>query len=266
MSNVAELQSRDEVQALPRALSVVTTPTDMLRLVIERNGSIELVDKFMELLERGQRMQARMAYNAAVAKFCETPVQVLRSKTVSQGPLKGTNYAVLSDFVNASRPALSAAGLSATWKITRDEPTWIEVTCYLRHRDGHEEATPMGGPPDAGGAKNAIQARASTVSYLEKYTLKMALGLAEEDDDDDGNGHGDNDRRDPPPQRDPEKTDQGEPKPPYPADKFEKNFQSWTDLVTTGGKSTASVIATIQTRNSLTEEQVKKIQNIKVPA
>ncbi len=33
----------------------------------------------------------------------------------------------------------------------------------------------MGGPPDAGGAKNALQARASTKSYLERYTLKANL-------------------------------------------------------------------------------------------
>ena len=47
----------------------------------------------------------------------------------------------------------------------------------------------MGGPPDAGGAKNAIQARASTITYLERYTLKAILGLSEQEDDDDG-GHG----------------------------------------------------------------------------
>ncbi|WP_439586939.1 hypothetical protein [Hydrogenophaga sp.] len=46
----------------------------------------------------------------------------------------------------------------------------------------------MGGPPDAGGAKNAIMARASTVTYLERYTLKAITGLSEQDDDDDG-GH-----------------------------------------------------------------------------
>lgn len=48
----------------------------------------------------------------------------------------------------------------------------------------------MGGPPDAGGAKNAIQARASTKTYLERYTLKAITGLSEQADDDDGNGKG----------------------------------------------------------------------------
>jgi hypothetical protein len=63
----------------------------------------------------------------------------------------------------------------------------MEVTCYLRHVQGHEESVSMGGPPDAGGAKNAIQARASTKSYLERYTLKAICGVAEGGDDTDGN-------------------------------------------------------------------------------
>jgi hypothetical protein len=68
-----------------------------------------------------------------------------------------------------------------------DEKDWMQVTCYLRHVNGHEESVSMGGPPDAGGAKNAIQARASTKTYLERYTLKAITGLSEQNDDTDGN-------------------------------------------------------------------------------
>src|SRR5690606_31904525 len=77
-------------------------------------------------------------------------------------------------------------GLSSSWKLTKDEKDWMEVTCYLRHVGGHEESVSMGGPPDAGGAKNAIQARASTKTYLERYTLKAITGLSEQNDDTDG--------------------------------------------------------------------------------
>jgi hypothetical protein len=43
----------------------------------------------------------------------------------------------------------------------------------------------MGGPPDTGGAKSPIQARASTVSYLQRYTLKAICGVSEQGDDTD---------------------------------------------------------------------------------
>jgi hypothetical protein len=91
---------------------------------------------------------------------------------------------------SAQPPALSRHGLSSSWKLTKDDRDWIEVTCYLRHVGGHEESVSMGGPPDTGGAKNAIQARASTKTYLERYTMKAITGLSEQDDDNDGAGAG----------------------------------------------------------------------------
>jgi hypothetical protein len=60
----------------------------------------------------------------------------------------------------------------------------ISVTCILSHRDGHSEETTLSGPPDASGNKNAIQAIGSTLTYLQRYSLVQALGLAAANDDD----------------------------------------------------------------------------------
>jgi hypothetical protein len=75
-----------------------------------------------------------------------------------------------------------------SWNITKDEKDWIEVTCTLRHVGGHSESVAMGAGPDAGPGRNAIQARASAKSYLERYTATAILGLAAKDADDDGAG------------------------------------------------------------------------------
>jgi hypothetical protein len=123
---------------------------------------------------------------SAFAAFKAEAVTIIKNRQVDAGPLSGKKYAELFAIVNAVTPALSRHGLSSSWKITKDDKDWIEVTCTLKHTGGHTESVSMGGPPDAGGAKNAIQARASTVSYLERYTLKAITGLSEQADDDDG--------------------------------------------------------------------------------
>lgn len=164
-----------------------TSPIGMMLSAIKQGATLEQVDKMMDLQERWQKSESRKAYDAAFAAFKAEAVVILKGKTVSDGPLKGKSYAELHDVVNAVTPALSKHGLSSSWKLTRDEKDWMEVTCYLRHIGGHEESVSMGGPPDAGGAKNAIQARASTKTYLERYTLKGITGLSEQDDDNDGN-------------------------------------------------------------------------------
>lgn len=162
------------------------SPVSVMLDAIKAGASLEQVEKMMDLQDRWQRGEARKAYDAAFAAFKSEAVTIIKNKKIKNGPLQGGSYDELCDVVDAVTPALSKHGLSSSWKLTRDEKDWMEVTCYLRHVGGHEESVSMGGPPDTGGAKNAIQARASTKTYLERYTLKGITGLSARGDDNDG--------------------------------------------------------------------------------
>lgn len=177
--------SRREERDLP---VVATTPMSMLAVAIQKGMDLETIKELRALQKDWEADEARKAFNNAFASFKAEAVQVLKNRTVDAGPLAGKRYAELFAVVNAITPALSKHGLSAAWKLTKDEKDWIEVTCILKHSMGHSESVSMGGPPDAGGAKSPIQARASTVSYLERYTLKAICGVSEQGDDADG-GH-----------------------------------------------------------------------------
>lgn len=165
------------------------------RAAMDPNFDVAKLEHLLAVKERWEKEEARKAFNQAFAAFKAEAVAVLKERTVSDGPLKGKSYAELYSVVNAVTPALSKHGLSASWKLTKDEKEWIEVTCTLKHVLGHAESVSMSGPPDAGGAKNAIQARASTITYLERYTLKAICGVAEQNDDNDGGGGGGMDER-----------------------------------------------------------------------
>lgn len=180
----------EEVGQKPKTSLTVAdnSPASMMLAAMDRGASLEQIEKMMTLQERWEANEARKAYNAAFSAFKAEAVRIVKNREVTDGPLRGKAYAELHSVVDALTPALSRHGLSASWKLTKDELQWMEVTCTLRHVQGHEESVSMGGPPDAGGAKNAIQARASTKSYLERYTLKAICGVAEGGEDDDGNG------------------------------------------------------------------------------
>lgn len=180
MSEIATIE-RGAIQA-----ASITTPADLLRIAVEQGADLDKLERLMNLQDRYNAAQAKKAYDEAFASFKDEGVKIIKAKEITAGPLQGRKYAELHDVVKAVTPALSKYGLSSSWKLTRDEPDWIEVTCYLRHIGGHQESVSMGGPPDTGGAKNAIQARASAKTYLERYTLKAILGLSEEADDTDG--------------------------------------------------------------------------------
>lgn len=190
MSETLELMEvAPTAQTQQRALQTLgSTPAELLRIAVERGDGIDILERLMALEERQRAAQAARAYSEAFSAFKAEAVTIIKNCSVTDGPLKGKRYAELFAVVNAITPALSKHGLSASWKLTKDEKDWIEVTCTLKHVGGHSESVSMGGPPDTGGAKNAIQARASTVSYLERYTLKAITGLSEQEDDNNGSG------------------------------------------------------------------------------
>lgn len=187
MSNQNEIIEAETVKPKPSAIALAeNSPAAMIMAAMDRGASLEQIEKMMDLQDRWEAKEAEKAYNAAFAAFKAEAVVIIKAKQVTDGPLRGKSYAELHDVVHAVTPALSKHGLSTSWKLTRDDPTWLEVTCTLKHVGGHSESVSMGGPPDAGGAKNALQARASTKSYLERYTLKAVCGVAEGGDDTDG--------------------------------------------------------------------------------
>lgn len=169
-----------------RALEPQPTPASMLAIAVQQGAGIDMIERLMALQERMAAAAAKSEYDRAFASFKSEAIHIIKGRKVTDGPLTGKSYAELHDIVNAVTPALSRNGLSFSWKLSKDERDWLEVTCTVRHVGGHAEVVSMGGPPDAGGAKNAIQARASAKTYLERYTLKAALGVAEQDDDTDG--------------------------------------------------------------------------------
>ena len=52
----------------------------------------------------------------------------------------------------------------------------------------------------------------------------------------------------------------------YPDDQFKTNLPKWMQLIQNGKKTADQIIKTVQSKNTLTEEQIKIIQAIKTPA
>lgn len=164
------------------------TPMDLLQIAMAQNADIDKLTKLMELQERWEANQARKAFNVAFSEFKSDAVTIVKNQTVSDGPLKGKKYADLFGVVNIVAPLMSKHGLTHSWKLTKDDAAWMEVTCTIKHVLGHSESVAMGAAPDSGPGRNAIQARGSAKNYLERYTFLAATGMAAGNQDDDGNG------------------------------------------------------------------------------
>lgn len=165
------------------AANTAVTPMEMLDRALSSGADVETLTKLMALQERWEANQARKAFDAAIAEAKAKIPPIVRNAT-GHNNKRYADFAAIASVVD---PILSEHGLSYRFKTAQTDK--INVTCILSHKDGHSEETTLSGGADTSGSKNAIQAIGSTLTYLQRYSLTAALGLAASSDDD-GNSAG----------------------------------------------------------------------------
>ena len=176
------------VENQPQQMPAVVTPMDMLQMAVSKGANLEQLQQLMDLQERWEKNQARKAYVEAMAQFKQNPPEILKAKQVAFGDTRYM-HATLGDVTKATVEALARHGFSHRWDTDQQDGGQIVVTCVITHSMGHSESTTLKAGRDESGKKNNIQALASTVTYLQRYTLLAACGLATKDmPDDDGRG------------------------------------------------------------------------------
>lgn len=167
------------------SLSVVT-PMTMIEKALVSGAAPETLEKLMALQERYEANMARKAFDDAMAEAKSKIGPVIKNREVDFTSAKGrTNYRY-EDFSAVAAtvdPVLTEHGLSYRFRTSQDAGK-LTVTCIMSHRMGHREETTLQAGNDESGNKNHIQSVGSAATYLQRYTLKLALGLAVTNDTD----------------------------------------------------------------------------------
>ena len=178
---MSEILVSKTAEYLPAKQEAIT-PMSILEMAISQGADIDKLTKLMELQERWEANEARKAFNAAMAKFKDNPPQIRKNKHVKFGQTE-YDHATLDHVTDQITAALAAVGISHKWEPKQDGTT-VSITCVLTHSLGHSERTTLSSGSDSSGSKNPIQAIASAVTYLQRYTLLAATGMAAGVDDD----------------------------------------------------------------------------------
>jgi hypothetical protein len=170
---VSPFEPRQRIRNVP----AVASPLDIVQNAL-KSGNVEMYREAVALFKEMDALAARKAFDNAMADARAEIKPIVRNAT-------GHNSKKYADFAAIARavdPIISKHGLSYRFRTMQTDK--IAVTCILSHRDGHFEESTLVGPADSSGNKNAIQSIGSTLTYLQRYSLVQALGLAASDDDD----------------------------------------------------------------------------------
>jgi hypothetical protein len=160
----------------------------MLRTIITDPAvSIERVNLAFDFYQRVEAAAAKKAFDAAMADAKAEFGPIVKRHLVSYGEAKDkTEYKHedLADISEVVDPILAKHGLYVKHDGTSNLNEPISVTCIVTHRLGYSEKTTLKAGADSSGKKNSIQAIGSTLTYLQRYTKRLALGLSPRKDDD----------------------------------------------------------------------------------
>jgi hypothetical protein len=170
------------------------TPDQLLHLAVIKKSDVAIIERLSVLAERWRERaeaQARLnAFNNAIADAKAEIGTIKKRSRVnfdSKKPGASSTDYMYEDFAEVAEtlgPALHKHGMSWRYRLLQPSLDTVTVTCVLSHRDGHFEETPLTSKVDPSGNKNHIQAISSAVTYLERITLKAAVGAAAGKDDD----------------------------------------------------------------------------------
>jgi len=165
------------------------------RLATNPALNVEVFDRLLLARRQEEDRAAERAFNLAmsIAKGELQPVLKTRdvdypSKKEGGGRTK-YKYENFADVAKVVDPVFAAHGLAYRFNIEQGGEL-VKVTCVISHSEGHSERVKLESKVDPGSTgMSMVQALGSVLTYLQRYGLRAAIGLAAAVDDD-GRGAG----------------------------------------------------------------------------
>lgn len=165
------------------------------RLATNPQLNIEVFDRLLSARRQEEDRAAERAFNAAMSLAKGALQPVLKTRDVDfQSNKPGAartkyRYENFADVARVVDPVFSAHGLSYRFSIEQ-QGDMARVTCIVSHADGYSERVKLESKVDPGNTgMTMVQALGSTLTFLQRYSLRSAIGLAAAVDDD-GRGAG----------------------------------------------------------------------------
>jgi hypothetical protein len=165
------------------------------RLATRQDLNIDVFERLLAARRTEEDRAAERAYNSAISLAKGELSPVLKTRDVDfQSNKPGSSrtkykYENFADVARVVDPVFSRHGLSYRFSIDQDG-NQVAVTCIISHADGYSERTKLGDKVDPGSTgMSMVQALGSALTYLQRYSLRAAIGLAAAIDDD-GRGAG----------------------------------------------------------------------------
>ncbi len=162
------------------------------RVAFSPEVDIDRMDKLLTFLSKIRAAEAEAAYTRDFSAMQPDLPSINANGEIVHNNKLIAKYAKWEDVNDVIKPILAEHSFVLNFQSAQDDKA-VTITAVLKHNEGHKETAALRLPLDTSGAKNAVQAIGSTVSYGKRYTSGLVLNLTSRvpgDADDDGKAAG----------------------------------------------------------------------------
>jgi hypothetical protein len=142
------------------------------------------ISSIIDVMERLEAKRAEISFNQAMTRLQPVLPTIKHTAQIKHGDKVISTYSRYEDIDRIIKPLYSAEGFSITFN-SKEGEHGITYFGTIAHKDGYSRTAELRLPADSSGAKNAIQALGSTISYAKRYLVGMLLNLTTTGEDDD---------------------------------------------------------------------------------
>ena len=168
---------------------VEATPPELLRIALNNNAAIDVIERLTALQQSERNYQAQVAFDEALNR---AQGKLSRISADAVNPQTNSRYATYAKLDAIVRPIYVAEGFSLSFG-ERDCPTpgKTRFVAFLSRagvtREYLKDVSPSTKGPRGNDVMTPIHADASADSYAKRYLLKDIFNLAIGENDNDGN-------------------------------------------------------------------------------
>src|SRR5580698_8876397 len=160
------------------------------RLATRSDLNIDVFERLLTARRQEEDRAAERAFNLAMSVAKGELQPVLKTRDVDYPSKKEGaarvkyRYENFADVAKIVDPVFSAHGLSYRFAIEQ-QGDLARVTCIVSHSDGYSDRVRLESKVEPGSTgMSMVQALGSVLTYLQRYSLRAAIGLAAAVDDD----------------------------------------------------------------------------------
>lgn len=163
----------------------------MLALAVEKNLSIDMIERLMTLYREELTRRQKQEYDAAKARLqAEMPVIEKNKVSKNKSGVIMYTYADIDNVIGQTKEVVGKNGFSYDFE-EQQTGDKMKVTCVVTHEGGYTKRFDMeSGLATRTDVMSAPQQVAATMTFLKRHTYMNAFGITTADADVDAEGDG----------------------------------------------------------------------------